>query len=230
MSKEKFSIIGPNGEEVGFAIIDLPRPETTFEHVASGALIDGPIADVALLFGSLVGFTGAGWLAFGPGPAAPLTGIAVTAALAGIKAWRGGWPLPDLTPDPEPTNNIKVTMTDNDGATMYLDYFYDGNIEVSWCRELARLIVANDLQWAGRDTACRETSLSQPQFNRLRAEFVKQEYIHENGNHTTLTRRGRAFVQTIADRPAPRQAPGSGLLAPPVTTNNNQQGGNCAKF
>jgi hypothetical protein len=229
MSKEKFSILGPNGEEVGFAIISLPQAEApAFQQVANQALLDGPIADVALLFGSLAGFTSFAWLAFGPGWEAPATGLTITAVLAGIKAWRGGWPLPSELPSPAETdNNITITLTDQDSDTVYIDYFYDKTVELGKVAELAKLIAANDLAWLGRPTVCRETSLSQTDYNKIRAEFIKQSYLLElDNNHSRLTRRGRAVIRELSAR-LPHSTPSllkRPLLGGTVTTNNKQQG------
>lgn len=198
MAKTKYTIIDADDNTVGFVVIEKP---TEFEQVhsfgAPALAYGGPLADVVLLFGSLVGFTGAAWLIGGPGWVAPAVGLTVTGALAGIKAWRGS-----LLPHEHQASDevlIKGEFKSDDG-TLYLDEITDKSISLNALARLCIAIERHNFVWLGRGKAKLWANVSRDQHDRIREQFNRLSYFRdEEGGQVAIVGRGRLFVRKVAE-------------------------------
>lgn len=193
MAKRKYSIISEDGEAMGFMIIE---QDAVLEHVIQNSYpLDGPVADVALLFASLVGFTGVAWLLPAPAWVAPSVGLSVTAALAGIKAWRSGGAVEQSESPSEVT--IKLESWGDEGRVL-LDEIKDQTIGLDDWRKVAKAVIVD-----GRNFSRPALSnyVSQTSYHKIKDELSRLNMAHRNGNAYILSPRGLAFLRKMVDLP-----------------------------
>lgn len=206
MPKRKFSIIDENGENHGFVVIETAP---TFQHIEPATLAySETISDAFLFVTVLGGFTSVAWLIPGPVWFAPAVGISITAALAGIKAWRGSL-LPAEGPEaPEPNVLIKGEFHALDERTVYIDEITDKDIRYSNLKRLCEAVANNidpqtkEMIWLGRPSARLKAGVKRTQYERIRAEFQRLNYLMDGENGKTVVgSRGRLFVRRVAALP-----------------------------
>lgn len=194
MTKQKFTITGDNGQEVGFLVIE---QADVYEYTIPGSLHtlgDSPIADAALLFASLVGFTGIAWFLPGPDWLAPATGLTITATLAGIKAWRSG----TITePGGGGEVTIKVESWTNEGQVL-LDEIKDKTIGLEEWRKVARAVIEQGKNFS---RPALSGHISQNNYHKIKAELLRLNMAHRCGNGYTLSPRGLALLRKLNDLP-----------------------------
>lgn len=195
MAKAKYSIIDDNGNNLGFVVIEKAPESQQFQHAISAVPMDGPLADVVLFLGVLGGFTGAALLFDAPGWVAPGLGIGLTATLAGIKAWRGGFELPEQDSD----ILIKAEFKSDDG-TLYLDEITDRNIRLPVLGRLCQTIEWHNFVWLGRGKAKIFANVSRDQHDRIREQFSRLGYFRAgDGGQIEMAARGRLFVRKVSE-------------------------------
>jgi hypothetical protein len=193
MTKQKFTITDETGQEMGFLVVELP---SVYEHTIPGGLAlaaDSPLADAALLFASLVGFTGVAWFLPGPNWIAPTLGITITATLAGIKAWRSA----SVTEPGGGEMTIKVETWTDEGRVL-LDEIKDKSIGLDEWRKVARAVIEGGKNFSRPALA---GHISQGTYHKVKAELLRLNMAHRNGNGYTLSPRGLALLRKINDLP-----------------------------
>lgn len=196
MPKTKYSIIDDSDNIIGFVVVEAPR----FEHTTpiSPIQIDGPIADVVLLFGSLIGFTGIPYI-FGADWLSPVIGVSITAVLAAIKA-RYGTVMPVTDQADPPGVHITGEFNSTDG-TKYFDEIKSPSMDMDALRSMCDLIAKNDFVWVGRPTA-KKKGVSRTQHEIIRDEFYRLDYLgHGPAGVEPLLARGRLFVRKVNNLP-----------------------------
>lgn len=134
--------------------------------------------------------------------------IVVLLALFGLPIFELVTQRPPQKKPKQTKHDIRVRMTSEDGHDIWLDRFYDKTIQPDKVGELAALVLANDLQWLGRPTVCKETNLTQTDYLKIAHEFEKQGYlINLDGRNRVLSFRGRAFTREMASHQQPPTLP-----------------------
>lgn len=194
MAKRKYNIYDDNGETIGFVVIEI---NPTFEQSVSAAIPgDGPIADAALFLAVLGGFTGAAWLLPGPAWLPPVVGISITAALAGIKAWRGS-----LVSHNEPKSDeltIKLESWSDEGRRVLLDEVQDKTINLDDWRKVAKAVIRDEVNFSRPALA---GYVTQTTWHKVKDELTRLNMAHRQGNSYTLSPRGLAFLRKVEKLP-----------------------------
>lgn len=193
MTKQKFTITDETGQEMGFLVVELPGVYEYTTPSSIYAMADSPIADAALLFASLAGFTGVAWLLPGPNWIAPALGITITATLAGIKAWRSG----SVTEPGSGEMTIKVETWTDEGRVL-LDEIKDKSIGLDEWRKVARAVIEGGKNFSRPALA---GHISQGTYHKVKAELLRLNMAHRSGNGYTLSPRGLALLRKINDLP-----------------------------
>ncbi len=195
MTSRKFTITDDNGQGVGFLVIE---QADVFEYTVPSSLHmlgDSPIADAALLFASLVGFTGVAWFIPGPSWLAPATGLTITTVLAGIKAWRSGSVTEASDGGGEMT--IKVESWTNEGNVL-LDEIKDKTISLAEWRKVALAVIEQGKNFS---RPALSGHISQNTYHKIKAELLRLNMAHRSGNGYTLSPRGLALLRKLNDLP-----------------------------
>lgn len=196
MTSKKFTITGDNGQDVGFLVIE---QADVLEYTIPSSLdtlgSNSAIADAALLFASLVGFTGVAWFLPGPSWLAPATGLTVTTVLAGIKAWRSGSATEAKTGGGEMT--IKVESWTNEGNVL-LDEIRDKTISLEEWRKVAKAVMEQGKNFS---RPALSGHISQNTYHKIKAELLRLNMAHRAGNGYTLSPRGLALLRKLNDLP-----------------------------
>ncbi len=197
MATKKYNLIDQNGEIVGFVVVKQPAQ---FEQTAPmpAAISGGPAADAVLFATVLGGFTGAAWLLPGPGWIAPTVGITITAALAGIKAWRSGSPASEPTPAASPDAvTIKLETWSEDKGRVLLDEIKDQTITLEEWRKVAAAIT----EGVNFSRPALTAYVSQNTWHKIKGELVRLNMAHKQGNGYTLSPRGLKLFKKIGTLP-----------------------------
>ena len=196
MTSKKFTITGDNGQEVGFLVIE---QADVFEYTVPSSLHtlgeSRAITDAALLFASLVGFTGVAWFIPGPSWLAPATGLTVTTILAGIKAWRSGSVTETGGGGKEVT--IKVESWTNEGNVL-LDELKDKTISLEEWRKVGKAVIEQGKNFS---RPALSGHISQNTYHKIKVELVRLNMAHRSGNGYTLSPRGLALLRKLNDLP-----------------------------
>ncbi len=188
MANTKYSIIDADDNAVGFIVINHPR----FEHTSptTTLIADGPISDAILFTTVLVGFTAVPWMFDAPGWLAATTGIIVTSALAGIKAWRGS--LVETEPQSEELT-IKVESWQDDGQVL-LNEIWDKTVSMGDWRNVAKAVVIHNKNFS---RPALSDFISQTTYHKIKAEFVRLNFAHRKGNNYILSPRAMSFLRKV---------------------------------
>lgn len=201
MTKQKYTITDDTGESIGFLVIEQTG---VFEYSTPGAVtaaaVDGPLADAALLFASLVGFTGVAWFLPGPSWIAPTVGLTVTAALAGVRAWRSGGGHPADGDDPGPEVTIKLETWGDEGKVL-LDEVQDKTIGLQAWRSVAKAVITDGKNFSRPALAEIGRYVSQGDYRKIQAELTRLNMCHKKGSGYTLSPRGMAFLKKVLTLP-----------------------------
>lgn len=195
MTTQKYTITGPNGEEMGFLV--LTRADV-YEYTTPGGLSaiasDSALGNAALLLACLGGFTGAAMLLPGPDWIAPALGLGLTATLAGLKAWRSG----SVTDPGKVTEmTIKVESWSDEGHVL-LDEIQDKTISLDDWRRVAKAVVKDGRNFS---RPALTSYISQTCYHKIKDELARLNMAHRNGNGYTLSPRGLALLRKISELP-----------------------------
>lgn len=198
MSKTKY-LITKDGVEVGFLVIE--ESAGVFEYTTPGgvaAITGGPAGDAALLFAALVGFTGTAWFIGGPAWLAPTIGLTVTAALAGVRAWRSGAMVSDDPAGQDVT--IKIESWGDEGRVL-LDEIRDKTIPLDAWRRTAKAVVLDGKNFSRPALAEAGRYISQPEYHKIKNELVRLNMAHRQGSRYILSPRGLAMLRKVVTLP-----------------------------
>lgn len=201
MANHKY-IISDGSDEIGFLVINTPS-EPTFQHVTNSTIPDGPLSDAVLLVSCLAGFTAFSTLACYWSDTAiwigPMVGVVLTAALAGLKAWRSGPMGQDSENEAAGEITIKVEAWGDDGLIM-LEEIRDKSISLDDWRKVARAIL--DGSNFSRPALTGNAGISQTTYHKMKAEFERLNFAHKvAGNRTVLSPRAMVFLRKVDSLP-----------------------------